>query len=80
MLGIMAASRRVVEEVNTPSALIMGYGHEAQNLLEGSPIGEVLMDLHNNAAGRAAGAEGRPVDPGKLITDPARAGGEYRRK
>ena len=71
------ASRRVVEEVNTPSALIMGYGHEAENLAEGSPIKGVLMDLHNNAVGRAAGAAGRPVDPSELITDPSDALSEY---
>ena len=74
------ASRRVVEEVNTPSALIMGYGHELENLVESSPIKEVLMDLHNNAVGRAAGAAGTPVDPRRLITDPDRAPSEYRRK
>jgi hypothetical protein len=74
------ASRRVVEEVNIPSALIMGYGHELDNLAEGAPINEVLMDLHNNAVGRAAGAAGHPVDPGKLITDPERALNEYRRE
>jgi hypothetical protein len=48
---------------------LAGTGHELDNLLtDGSPLAEVLMDLHNNAQGRRAGSEGRPVDPNSLQT------------
>jgi hypothetical protein len=54
--------RRVTHEVNETTAGWAGYGHELENLLEGSPWHEILMDLHNNRIGREAGRTGGPID------------------
>lgn len=58
------------EEINPFTSWAAGFGHEVEGLLKGQPYNEALMDLHNNAEGRAAGAEMRPVDPAKLRTSP----------
>lgn len=34
----------------------------------GATMGEIRMDLHNNAEGRRAALERRPIDPAKLQT------------
>ncbi len=60
--------RRTTEETNAFTAWLAGVGHELDNLTEGAPLKEILMDLHNNAQGRRAGSEGRPVDPKSLQT------------
>jgi RHS repeat-associated protein len=60
--------RRTTEETNALTAWLAGVGHELQNLTEGAPLEEILMDLHNNAQGRDAGRDGRPVDPNSLQT------------
>jgi len=64
-------NRRMVEETNTFTAWIAGVGHEVDNLIkDDSPWGESMMDLHNNAEGRAAGQQGRQVDINNLQTTP----------
>jgi len=64
-------NRRMVEETNTFTAWIAGVGHEVDNLIkDDSPWRESMMDLHNNAEGRAAGQQGRQVDINNLQTTP----------
>ena len=52
------------------TAWVAGVGHEVEGLLKGQPWSEVMMDLYNNAIGRAAGRAGVPVDPSKLQVSP----------
>ena len=66
-------NRRMVDEINSFTAWTAGVGHEIEGLLQGQPLNEAMMDLLNNAEGRAAGNEGRPVDPNNLITSPVDA-------
>jgi hypothetical protein len=66
-------NRRMVEETNSFTAWTAGVGHEVEGLLQGQPLSEAMMDLHNNAVGRAAGSAGMPVDPNRLITSPDNA-------
>lgn len=64
-------NRRMVEETNSFTAFVAGVGHEIDNFInDGQPWSEVTMDLYNNAAGRAAGRAGKPVDPSKLQANP----------
>jgi RHS repeat-associated protein len=60
--------RRTADETNAFTAWLAGVGHELDNLTEGAPLEEILMDLHNNAQGRRAASEGRLVDPNSLQT------------
>jgi RHS repeat-associated protein len=62
--------RRTTKETNSCTARIAGTGHEIHNLLQGQPLNEILMDLRNNAAGREAGRNNTPVNPGNLQTMP----------
>lgn len=66
-------SRRMYEEINPITSILVGYGHELDGLIYGEqPINEMLMDLHNNAVGRAAAASGVPIDQSELIViDPS---------
>mgnify|MGYP001619045893 CR=1 FL=1 len=57
--------RRTTKETNSCTARIAGIPHDIENLLDGYPLNETLMGLHNNA-GRDAGRNGTPVNPGKL--------------
>ncbi|MEW6600529.1 MAG: RHS repeat-associated core domain-containing protein [Nitrospirota bacterium] len=63
-------NRRMVEETNSFTAWISGVGHEIDNFINGQPWSEGMMDLYNNAVGRAAGRAGVPVDPSKLQVSP----------
>ncbi|MGH7452997.1 MAG: DUF6973 domain-containing protein, partial [bacterium] len=45
-------NQRMINEVGYCPALVAGVGHEVENLFQGSPLSEILMDLHNNAVGR----------------------------
>jgi RHS repeat-associated protein len=64
-------SRRVQDETNTFTAWSAGVGHELVNIVrDGSPINEVIMDLHNNAEGRTAARQERNIDPGRLMISP----------
>jgi len=74
-------SARMQAELGTLPAVVAGYGHEfdgAWKFLRNGrlpPFQEHLMDLHNNAEGRRAAREGRPIDPAKLtVLGPS---GEY---
>lgn len=60
--------RRTSEETNALTAWLAGTGHELEGLLQGQPLNEALMDLHNNAQGRRAGSEGKPMNPNSLQT------------
>ena len=62
--------RRTRQQTNGFTAWLAGTGYEINNLLDGNPLNETVMDLHNNAEGRAAGAEDRPVNPAHLRTLP----------
>ena len=61
------------EEINPITSITSGYVHELDGLINhNQPINEMLMDLHNNAVGRAAAAAGVPVDQSRLIViDPS---------
>lgn len=58
--------RRTAEETNTVTAWLAGFGHEVEGMLQGQPLNEMVMDLHNNQKGREA--KGGQVDPRSLIT------------
>ena len=65
-------SHRMYQEINPVTSYTAGYLYELENLLGGQPINEMLMDLHNNAVGRAAAASGTMVDQSRLIVvDPS---------
>jgi RHS repeat-associated protein len=70
-------SRRMRCEIGPFTAWSSGVGHEIGDLFHGMPWSESMMDLHNNAEGRQAGSEGRPVDPGRLVTSPTNSSGPY---
>ena len=61
------------QEINPITSIMAGYGHELEGLItREQPIGEMLMDLHNNAVGRAANMGGAPVDQFQLmVIDPS---------
>jgi len=61
---------RTAAETNQFTAWISGLGHELDNLIHGGDWNESIMDLHNNAVGRQAAEEQRPILPGDLITSP----------
>ncbi|HET6974814.1 MAG TPA: RHS repeat-associated core domain-containing protein [Pyrinomonadaceae bacterium] len=63
-------SRRMRCEIGPFTAWSSGVGHEIDNLFEGAPLEEIIMDLHNNAEGRRAGGQSRPVDPNNLQNSP----------
>ncbi|VAX13117.1 hypothetical protein MNBD_GAMMA24-610, partial [hydrothermal vent metagenome] len=63
-------NRRTVEETNVFTAWVAGVGHELDNLVNGGPWRESMMDIHNNAEGRSAGLDRRPVNPSNLRTIP----------
>jgi RHS repeat-associated protein len=54
--------RRTACETNQFTAWASGLEHEIVNLLEGYPLMESMMDLHNNAVGREAASRGNLVD------------------
>ncbi|MFT4579436.1 MAG: RHS repeat-associated protein [Nitrospinales bacterium] len=59
-------NRRMVEEINGFTAWVAGTGHEIEGVINGQPLEETLMDLHNNRVGRKAGASGNAVNPRDL--------------
>lgn len=63
-------SRRMSTEIDPLTSFLVGTGHEGQNLIEFQPIGEIVMDLRNNAEGRRAAAERRAVNPSNLQIRP----------
>ena len=62
--------RRTTEETNAFTAWLAGTGHEIEGTLNGQPLDEMLMDLHNNSVGRQAGRKNSLVNPGNLWTLP----------
>ena len=63
-------SRRMAEEIGPVTSWAVGVGHEVEGLFKGQPWGEAMMDIHNNAEGRSAASERRPVDRSKLQKQP----------
>jgi hypothetical protein len=64
-------SNRMATEIGPIFAQVAGSGHEVTNeLLDGQPGAESYMDLHNNAEGRRAARDRRPIDPGRLQVSP----------
>ncbi len=61
-------SQGMAEELGTGYSWLFGTGHELAGLLNGQPLSEVRMDLHNNSAGRDA--SGQEINPGNLQTSP----------
>lgn len=60
-------NRRMTEELGASRAWAFGTAHEIDGLIyHNQPWNEAMMDMHNNAVGRAAGSENRPVDKSKL--------------
>jgi hypothetical protein len=52
----------MVEEIGWGTAIIVSYGYEASELFS-QPFSQLLMDLHNNRAGRSIANTGRtPTD------------------
>jgi hypothetical protein len=76
-------NRRMQIELGTLTALLAGYGHELENLFgaesrgEPVPLGEILMDLHNNSEGRRAGRAHQPVDVNRLMRRPPTGWQDY---
>lgn len=60
----------MVEETNSFTAWTSGVGHEIDGLINGQPLDEMFMDLHNNAIGREAGLTGKSVNPAGLVILP----------
>lgn len=61
----------MAEELGGGTSWLFGMGHEIDGLVnKKQPWDEAMMDLHNNAEGRAAAREKRPVDKGKLQKAP----------
>jgi uncharacterized protein RhaS with RHS repeats len=63
-------SRRMSEEIDPVSSWIAGTAHEIDNIADGHPWSESMMDLHNNAVGREAAAQDRAVDRRDLQKHP----------
>ncbi|GEM_PF-5378279 len=70
-------SERMYKEINPLTSWLAGTGHEIQGYFDKSPsmstsqyMKESRMDIHNNAEGRNAAKEGRPIDPKNLVTSP----------
>jgi len=61
-------SQRMAEELGTGYSWLFGVGHEITGLLQGQPVAESRMDLHNNAVGRDSA--GGPIKFGNLQTAP----------
>jgi RHS repeat-associated protein len=71
-------SYRMEKEIGPFTAWSSGVGHEIEGcLLQRQPWSEALMDLNNNKEGRDAAAEGRPINPSNLRTNPQSSGGKY---
>jgi hypothetical protein len=55
-------NQRMVEEIGWGTAIIASYSYEVRELFS-QPFSELLMDLHNNRAGRSIANTGRtPTD------------------
>lgn len=70
-------SERMAQEIDPVTSLLVGFGHELEGSLSRrrpQPRAEALMDAHNNAEGRQAARERRPIDPGRLQTSPQTKG------
>ncbi|MBN1493422.1 MAG: RHS repeat-associated core domain-containing protein, partial [Candidatus Omnitrophica bacterium] len=63
-------SRQMAAEINQLTAYVVGVGHEIENMIQGQPINEMRMDLHNNAEGRRAAQENRSIDVDNLVSNP----------
>ncbi|WP_291330359.1 RHS repeat-associated core domain-containing protein [Desulfovibrio sp. UCD-KL4C] len=63
-------SRRMTEELGSTRAWAFGVAHEIDGLINNQPWSEAMMDIKNNAEGRAAANEERPVDHSKLQKSP----------
>jgi hypothetical protein len=63
-------SKRMYEECGAVTAYAIGTAHEIDGLLRGQPLDEARMDLHNNAEGRDAARENRPINSSNLVTSP----------
>ena len=69
-------SRRMTEEIGPMRSWAYGTAHEVEGLIHGQPMGEAMMDLHNNAVGRAAGRAGKAVNRNDLQKSPKK-GSQY---
>jgi RHS repeat-associated protein len=63
-------SQRMTQELGIGYAWLFGTGHEITGLLQGQPLDEMRMDLHNNAAGRDTASLIGPINPKNLQTGP----------
>ncbi|MGA0604950.1 DUF6973 domain-containing protein [Phenylobacterium sp. VNQ135] len=73
-------SQRMTSEIDPITAFLVGGAHELEGRLRNQPRDEELMDLRNNAEGRRAALEGRPIDPRRLqlnVRGPAGVGTAY---
>ncbi len=63
-------SRRMTEEIGPSTSWAVGLGHEVGGLVKGQPWSEAMMDIKNNAEGRAAARDHKPIDLNKLQKQP----------
>jgi RHS repeat-associated protein len=63
-------SQRMTDELGGGYAWLFGTGHEITGTLQGQPLDEMLMDLHDNSIGRQAGRDNLPIDTDNLWTLP----------
>lgn len=61
-------SERMALEIDPETSFLVGTGHELSEMFQ--PRAEALMDFRNNAEGRRAARDGRPIDPTRLQTTP----------
>ncbi|TAJ70700.1 MAG: hypothetical protein EPO51_16555 [Phenylobacterium sp.] len=61
-------SERMAREIDPVTSFLVGTGHELAEMFQ--PRAEALMDFRNNAEGRRAAREGRPIDPTRLQATP----------
>lgn len=61
-------NKRMTEELGDWYSLLFGIGHELQDIMQGQPLQEMRMDLHNNSVGR--NAAGGSINQGDLQTSP----------
>lgn len=63
-------SQRFSAEFGTGLSFLAGFQHEIYGELHNNqPAAELFMDMNNNAEGRSAFSEGRPINPANLITN-----------
>lgn len=69
LAGIAHEAENLAESVVAHGRAVGPY-EPGRRSTPGETIDEIRMDLHNNAEGRRAAREGRPIDPARLQASP----------